>query len=275
MTQHLCAKALMSQADSFVPVISDIAHFVKPNVRLMFVPDMGHTMFDADLKQSDAQIVAWEADDQPLKDIFLAGEDLHYQNARDIYQLPGPPTKHQRQMAKHGVHATNFVSSPYNMAKKLDMTIHQADSFQKRWFFLHPAIKKWHDRVQSDLMSTRMIFNAFGYRKVFFDRIDRILPEAIAWVPQSTTVNVIDKGLNKIDELLPEAIMLLQVHDSLVGQFKNHLYPTIRKEIHDHMLITVPYDDPLVIGVDITCSRKSWGNCTKVPLIDNESICPY
>jgi len=265
----------MSQADEFVPVISDISHFVKPNVRLMFVPDMGHTMFDADLKQSDAQVVAWEANDESLKEIFRAGEDLHRQNAKDIYNLPGEPSKHQRQMAKHGVHATNFGAHPRAMAKKLDMTIHQATNFQKRWFFLHPAIKRWRERVENDLMSSRTIYNAFGYRKIFFGRIDRILPEALAWVPQSTTVIVLDKGMLRLRKYLKSAMLLIQVHDSLVGQFKNDLYPTIRKRIHDLMLIQVPYDDPLTIGVDIACSRKSWGDCMKVPLQDQLTICPF
>jgi len=265
----------MSQIDAFIPEISDISHFVKPNVRLMFVPDIGYTMFDADLRQSDAQVVAWEAGDETLKTMFREGVDLHRQNAIDIYQLQSPPSPHQRQMAKHGVHATDFGAHPRTMAKKLDMTMHQATSFQARWFTLHPAIKEWHRRVEMELMQNRTITNAFGYRRIWFDRVETILPKALAWVPQSTTGNVIDKGINNIDEHMPEIILQLQVHDSCLGQFKNDLYPTIRKKIHDHMLITVPYDDPLVIEVDISCSRKSWGNCTRVPLEDEERICPH
>lgn len=265
----------MSQVDEFIPRISDFDHFIKPNVREMFVPDMGHTLFDADLRQSDAQVVAWEAGDENLKQMFHEGVDLHHQNARDIYQLPASPSKHQRQMAKHGVHATNFGAKPATMAKKLDMTVHQASAFQSRWFHLHPEIKKWHERVEMELMQSRTITNAFGYRRIFFDRVDSILPEALAWVPQSTTVNVIDKGLNLIDSYLPSAIMLMQVHDSLIGQFLNKLYPFIRKSIHDLMLIEVPYEDPLVIGVEIACSRASWGACQKVPLEDDELICPF
>lgn len=267
------------QVDDFVPVIQGIDFFVKPNVRKMFVPDVGYTMFDIDLKQADVWAVAWEANDEPLKEILRAvarGEiDLHEQNAKDIYGLVTKPSHHQRQMAKHGVHAADFGSSPRNMAKKLDMTVHQADAFQKRWFALHPGIKQWHRRVEQELMATRMVRNAFGYRKIFFDRIDSILPEALAWVPQSTTVNIIDKGMNNIDEYLPDAMLLLQVHDSAVGQFKNHLYPTIRKQIEQQMLITVPYDDPFVIPVEIACSRKSWGDCAKVPFEDDAAICPF
>lgn len=266
---------MMSQVDAFVPEISDIGHFVKPNVRLMFVPDIGYTMFDADLRQSDVQVVAWEAGDEVLKQMFRDNVDIHYENAKDIYQLPSAPSQHQRQMAKHGVHLTDFGGTPRTMAKKLDMTIHQATSFQARWFKLHPAIKKWHQRVESELMRTRTIRNAFGYRRIFFDRVESILPEALAWVPQSTTANVIDKGINNLDEHLPEAMLFLQVHDSCLGQFKNELYPTIRRHIRRHMLIEVPYNDPLTIEVDIACSRKSWGNCTKVPLEDDKQFCPH
>lgn len=272
----------MSQIDDFVPQIEDISHFIKPNVRKMFVPDMGHTMFDIDLMQSDAQIVAWEADDPILKEGFRAqlkdpdAFNLHTQNAKDIYNIiHREPTKNERQMAKHGVHATNFGAKPATMAKKLDMTMQQATVFQARWFKLHPNIRKWHRRVEADLMQSRTITNKFGYRRIFFDRIESILPEALAWVPQSTTVNVIDKGILNIAKQIPEIQLSIQVHDSAVGQFKNNLYLTIRTRIRTAMLIPIPYDDPLTINVEIACSRKSWGNCKKVPFQDNESICPF
>ncbi len=272
----------MSQIDEFIPKIVDIENFVKPNVRKMFVPDMGHTLFDADLMQSDAQIVAWEADDEPLKEGFRAqlldpsAFNLHTQNAKDIYGLvTREPTKHERQMAKHGVHATNFGAKPATMAKKLDMTVGQASAFQTRWFKLHPAIPKWHRRVEAELMQTRTITNAFGYRRIFFDRIESVLPEALAWVPQSTTVNVIDKGLLNIKRTIPEIELLIQVHDSLVGQFKNALYPTMLPRIYSAMLIPIPYDDPLTINVEIACSRKSWGDVKGVPSNDDRLFCPY
>ena len=34
-----------------------------PNVRKMFVPDLGYVVFDCDLAGADAQVVAWEAGD--------------------------------------------------------------------------------------------------------------------------------------------------------------------------------------------------------------------
>lgn len=265
----------MSQEDSFVPELADFKRFIKPNVRKMFIPSSQHTVFDCDLKQADAYTVAWEAGDEVLKEIFRADEDLHRQNAIDIYGLPHGPDRHQRQMAKHGVHATNFGATPRTMAKKLDMTLHQATQFQARWFKLHPAIKKWQERVELELMKTRTVKNIFGYRRIFFGRVEKLLPEALAWVPQSTTVNIIDKGLLNVARNIPEVQLLLQVHDSGVGQFLNEYYSWIRKEIQKCMLIELPYDDPITIPVEIECSRLSWGDCKKVPFEDDETICPH
>lgn len=248
--------------------IPGIDEWQKPNVRKIFLPDPGHVMFDADLKQADAQTVAWEADDTPLKEIFKAGIDLHTQNAKDIYGLTHrEPTKHERQMAKHGVHGTNFGATAATLARKLDMTRQQADRFKKRWFQLHPAIAKWHRRVEDQLMRTRTVANKFGYREIFLGRVESILPEALAWVPQSTTVIIIDKGLINLCKFLPEAKMLLQVHDSLVGQYSIECDSWIRSRIKQYMTIEVPYDDPMTIPVELSLSTVSWGDC-----IDEEKV---
>ena len=244
--------------------------WTKPNVRKIFLPDPGHIIFEADLAQADAQTVAWEAEDEPLMSLFKAARtdpsiDLHSENAKDIYGLMRKPTRHERQMAKHGVHGANFGATPYRLAKTLDMTRQQASQFLNRWFRLHPAIKKWHRRVEDQLMETRQIANKFGYRRIFFGRIDNILPEALAWVPQSTTVIIIDKGLNNLCRNLPEAIPLLQVHDSIVGQYLINHHNWIRQRIIQEMTIEVPYDEPMTIPVDLEWSEESWGSVKPLP----------
>ena len=48
-----------------------------PNVRKLFITDPGYVMYEADLKGADAQVVAWEAEDDDLKAAFRAGVDIH------------------------------------------------------------------------------------------------------------------------------------------------------------------------------------------------------
>lgn len=245
-------------------------HYDKPNVRKWFVPDPGHTMFDVDLQQADAQVVAWESDDEELKAIFRdPSADLHDENCKAIF---GKLTKSGRQMAKAGVHATNYGSSARTMARALGITVAMAEAFQRKWFAAHPGIKDWHRRIESQLMSTRTVTNKFGFRIRYFGRVEQLLPEALAWIPQSTVSRIINTGLNALDEH-PVVEPLIQVHDSIVGQFPNSFYPK-RIEIKEALTVPVPYDDPLIMGVDMDCSRKSWGECKRVPW-EGGAFCPY
>ena len=41
-----------------------------PNIKKLFKADPGYYICDADLAQADARVVAWEADDDKLKEIF-------------------------------------------------------------------------------------------------------------------------------------------------------------------------------------------------------------
>jgi len=153
-----------------------------PNVRKMFIPDPGMIIGDFDLAQADAQVVAWEANDEELKAIFRdPSADLHAENAKTIF---GKLTDKYRKLAKAGVHATNYGSGARTLASALGITVHEAERFQRRWFEAHPGIKEWHQRTLHSLQTKRMVTNAFGFRRYYFDRIEGLLPEALAWVPQ-------------------------------------------------------------------------------------------
>ncbi len=234
-----------------------------PNVKKMFIPDEGYTIIDADLEKADAQIVAWEAGDEELKQIFREGHNLHEENAKMIYGVT-TPNKEQYHKAKAGIHATNYGCKARRLGEVLGCTTHEADVFQKRWFSAHPRILGWHERIKVELKQYRKVRNPFGFERFYFDRITSIFPEALAWVPQSSVAIVTNKGLLNIDNNIPEAQLLIQVHDSLVLQVPTELTPDIYQTILSNMLIPIPYDDPLTIPVSIAASTKSWGDCEPV-----------
>lgn len=243
----------------------DEAHGL-PNVRKLFLPDQDCTIFDCDLDRADAQVVAWEANDIPLKEIFRAGLDMHLQNARDIFNNPnlGKDSK-ERKLAKAGCHAINYGAKPPTLSRALGITMVEAERFYNRWFALHPAIAEWHRRIESELATTRSVTNRFGYRRYYFSRVEGLLPEALAWVPQSTVALVIDKGLVNIDRNLRGRVdPLLQVHDSLVMQCKTKDFTAVKKEVREQLRIVIPYEDPLIIGVGIKASTTSWGDCEDI-----------
>jgi DNA polymerase-1 len=256
---------------------------VLPNVRKLFAVDPGYVMYEADLKGADAQVVAWEAEDEELKAAFRAGLDVHVKNAEDMWGTEfsrlakGSHARHEkRQLCKRGVHLTNYGGSERGMAQALGLTAHEASKFQRRWFSIHPGILRWHDRIRHLLATTRTIHNAFGFRRIYFDRIDSCFTEALAWIPQSTVaINTYHGALQLEKRYWPEqqelgwsppageyAGIMLQTHDSLNPQFKIVDCPP-EEEIRQTLNVVTPYDDPLIIPWDLKKSTKSWGEMEK------------
>lgn len=235
-----------------------------PNLRRMFVPDEEYVIIDVDLERADAQVVAWDAGDEKLKQMFREGADIHTENAKDVFGLKREPTYQERQKTKQGVHACNYGTSGKTLSVHMGTTVKEAEDFIKRWLGAHPEIEQWHERIWFELRTTRMVKNAFGYKIKFLDRLDvNLRNQALAWIPQSTVAIVTNFGIINIENNLAgpwDVQLLLQVHDSLVMQAPLKYCPDVCHRIEEQMTIKVPYDDPLYIPVGAELSEKSWGD---------------
>lgn len=266
------------------------AAYALPNLREMFVPDPGRDFWNGDLDRADLQVVAWEAEDALLKAALREGADVHLLN---VYTLDGQsppalaelverhglhdhcsckrtcywehrlPRKHKREFAKVFCHATNYVGSARTVAAHTGRTIREVERAQTIWFGDHPGILAWHRRVQDMVVRRRCVENRFGYKWYIFDRVDNILPEAVAWIPQSTVSIIINKiWIEYWAHLSDQGVeVLLQVHDSLAGQFPSGARDSLLPQMQARARIVVPYEDPLTIPFNITTSSKSWGDC--------------
>lgn len=242
---------------------------ILPNVRKLFVPDPGYTMFEADLVGADAQIVAWEAEDEDLKKAFREGLDVHVKNAEDMFgtsftKLTGHARDAKRQECKRTVHLTNYGGTPRTIAIAIGWTTHEADTFQRRWFSLHPGIKtNFQGRTSAELNRNRTIYNKYGYRRVYFGRMDSCYTEALAWKPQSSVALTTYYGAFSLEAKYPQVEILLQDHDSLLFQVPNLKIPEA-SSIKKALEIITPYDDPLIIPWSLSSSTISWGDMQKI-----------
>jgi len=248
-------------------VPSEIKGYPIPNVRKLVVPDLGFEIASMDLAGADAQTVAWESGDEDLKAAFRAGVKIHAHNAKMMY--PGKAITGLEQpyygLARNGVHAVDNGCGPDMLAIVLGSSREIAVAFIKQWFTLHPKILEWHEHIQDILARTRTISNKFGHRRFYFDRIDGLLPEAIAWYGQSTTACVANVALANMEEDAElqslQCEPLIQVHDEIVFQYPISLRDRVLKRLFPLVHITVPYDDPLVIPWRLKTSQVSWGQC--------------
>lgn len=259
-------------------------HIHLPNVRRLFIPDPGHLLIDVDLSGADAQVVAWEANDEDLKKAFRSGLKIHVKNATDLFGegftlaegetgVKSSPKGALYDQCKRAVHATNYGASPWTLTRTagIGWKLWQSERFQSRWFALHPGIgptsnpDSWHSRTLRDVQTKRLIRNIFGNRIVYFDRPDNLFSKALAWVPQSTIAGVCARGALQLRKECPWADLLLQVHDSLVFQIPaQRATPSSFRTIRQSLSVDCPYPgDPLTIPWGLSFSSKSWGDCEK------------
>ncbi len=259
---------------------------ILPNVRKFFKTDPGMVQFEADLKGADAWVDIYEAEDDELKRVMKSGIDLHAHNAEAMWgtaftSLPigSHARDFKRQECKHTIHGIHYGCSPRTTAIQRGWLVHEAERFHNRWFSLHPGIRRYHDRVRTDLEASRTVTNHLGFRMVYFDRIENCFTQALAWIPQSTVALCTYRGALQLEQkywphqqsrgYTPRTDrmddlegLILQTHDSLNFQFPSARTPQV-VEITTTLSSTVPYDDPLVIPWELKRSTQSWGDMEK------------
>ena len=247
----------------------DESDLVLPNMRTIFVPDPGFTFFDTDLSKADLRVVIWESDEGEMKAMLNEGRDPYIETAREFYsdptitkRLPNGQDNPKYKIFKSFAHGTHYLGTAVGLSQRLGLTVHQAERTQKWYFGKYPKIKEWQLRFCEEVKRTRKVRNAFGYQRIYFDRIsESTCREAIAWLPQSTVACVINRVWENLFDHAPQIQVLLQVHDSLAGQFPTHRTAQCHEDFARLSRIVVPYPDPLIIPIELKTSEKSWGDC--------------
>lgn len=235
-----------------------------PNIRELFITDPKQTFFDIDLDSADLRIVTWEADCLEMKAMFAEGLKPYVEVAKEYYRDP-TITKHHPSYAlfKALCHGTNYLGTASGLSSRIGLLTSEVERIQSWYYGKFPEIKVWQDDLCARLRSDRYVENVFGYRVYFFDRIEgTVFNQAVAAVPQSTVACLINRGYRNIQTFEKDIHVLLQVHDSLAGQFPTYLHDESVRKIADHCAVPLPYaSGELTIPVGIKTSVNSWGDC--------------
>jgi DNA polymerase-1 len=240
------------------------AVIVLPNIRRLFLFDPGKTGFDLDGDSADLRVVTGESGCRAMQAYFAAGAKPYVEIAREFYRDP-TITKHHRsyKVMKALCHGTNYGGEANGLAERIGLPVHDIDRMQKWYFGMCPEIKQWQADTVDQFENRGYIENPFGYRLWRHDRMSRKLRnEALAWKPQSTVGVLINKALVAIDETLPEVELLLQVHDSLVGQFDSFIGEPMKRKIL--AAATVPFQcahELVTVPMGLKTSNTNWGAC--------------
>jgi len=250
-----------------------------------FIPDPDLVFWEADGSQIEARITAYVANDHNYMQGFKEGRDIHTENAMALFRIPESQVRDNvegthysyRDIGKRASHAINYMVGPGKLKDLMNeyvpdmkFTLNDARRFIESFKTLRPGIHKWWINTIQHLKSDRVMRTPFGRQRIFLDRWgDQLHRAAVAFVPQSTAADHINASLARIEsriESIPEASVLLQVHDSVAGQCRAGDLERVKSIVCEEMEKPIPtgfgyyWEDELVIPAEFA-SGPNWKAC--------------
>jgi len=259
-------------------------------VRSLFIADEGLDLLASDLAQAEARVVAWLSNDTRMIEAFLAGEDVHWMNAKTIFQIPDSiiyipeakwrdpftkqehPLKFYRRLGKSIVFAS-YYGMGYIMLQTI--LIREEVYFQaalcKR--LLHqdrvnkPMLVSWQNNTKEEVRATRTLTSPspFNRKRIFRGRLsENLFRSALAFRPQSVVGEILEVAIQKLHATSKIFQPLLNVHDEVVGQCKREDIPAAMKEVREAMEIPLQINNrELVIPCDFK-TGSDWGSLKEI-----------
>lgn len=234
-----------------------------PNIKKLFLPDAEMEIMDADLSGADAMTYAVDSGCKKLLDFFAnpKGKLFAWVASQHLQReiTPDDPEYRPYKASHHGVWYGMEVKK---LAATVGCSIEKARELLRFYNYLYPEKDKWHARLRHEVKTKGYVSNCFGRRRWFLNTNDPTLHNKIySFIPQSTTSEVINRGWINIADNIPEAEILMQVHDSLVIQYPAEKAIELRQKILENMKIPLDYPTPIIIPADFKVSRVSYGHC--------------
>ena len=236
-------------------------------VRKMFVASPGNVLVDADYSQIELRILSHLSGDRVMQQAFREGEDIHRATAAQVFGVsPAEVTSLMRSRAKAVNFGIVYGISDFSLAQDLHITRGEArsymDSYLERFSGVRAYMKETVEKAKRD-----------GYAVTMFGR-RRCLPElksanfnlrsfgervALNMPVQGTAADIIKLAMVRVfrrfREELPEARLLLQVHDELIAECPPDLADRAARILEEEMSAAAVLDVPLLAEAHV---GESW-----------------
>ncbi|PKK89803.1 MAG: DNA polymerase I [Candidatus Wallbacteria bacterium HGW-Wallbacteria-1] len=225
-------------------------------IRKAFVGEKGKVLMAADYSQIELRVLAHLCDDPDLQEAFGRDIDIHTHTASRIFNLPMEQVdKDMRSKAKTINFGILYGMGPTRLARENNISIKEAKDFIADYFDKYPHIKQYSDSCVETALNT-------GIARTILGRV-RPVPEvhsrnqgvkvngehiALNTPIQGSAADIIKLAMIEIQktlrEKMPEASMILQVHDELVFEVDqsraDELENLVRESMEKALKLSVP-----------------------------------
>ena len=232
-------------------------------IRQAFIAPKGYKIVAADYSQIELRIMAHLANDDGLITAFQNGEDIHRATAAEVFNVPlDKVTNELRRNAKAINFGLIYGMSAFGLAKQLDISRTDAQSYINLYFERYPNVKKYMNETKILAKEQGFVETLFG-RRLYLPEINSknaILRQyaertAINAPMQGTAADIIKHAMLKVDAWLAteniDAKMIMQVHDELVFEIKTEQLDNAIETIKTLMSGSAELTVPLIVDVGV------------------------
>ncbi len=225
-------------------------------IRKAFTAGDGNLLIAADYSQIELRLMAHFSGDNVLNDAFAHGEDIHAATAAVVNQVAlQDVTRDMRRRAKIINFGILYGMSAFGLAKQLGVGRDEAQAFIDAYFAQYPAVRRFMQETLERARRQGYVETLLGHR-VYVPEINarnglrRKSAErtAINAPLQGSAADIIKVAMihlhARLAKEMPEARMILQVHDELVVEcpaaMVNHVSDIMREEMESAAQLHVP-----------------------------------
>ena len=197
-------------------------------VRACFVAEGEDRLLSADYSQVELRVLAHVADEEVLKEIFRAGDDVHAATAAEVFGISRDEVDvGQRSKAKMVNFGIVYGLTGFGLADRLNIPRKEGEEFVARYLERFPAVRRFREEVVERAQEKGFVKTLMGRRRPIPELRSgnpntRRLGERLAvnTVIQGTAADIIKLAMVRCRSALREAglstRLVLQIHDELL-----------------------------------------------------------
>lgn len=246
-----------------IPVRTEIGK----NFRKFFVASEGNVLIDADYSQIELRVLAALANDKVMIETFREGRDIHTETAQSVFRdAVGVPAAELRRRAKAVNFGIVYGIGAFSLAKDIDTSVALAKRYIDDYLAHFSGVSAFMDKIVREAEKN-------GYATTYFGR-KRFIPEILSTnknikaagtriamnMPiQGTAADIIKIAMirvsDRLERELPEAKLILQVHDELIVESPKACAEQALKILTEEMQAAVSLSVPIPVDAKI---GNSW-----------------
>jgi DNA polymerase-1 len=236
-------------------------------VRACFVAERGARLLSADYSQVELRVLAHVADEEVLKDVFRAGDDVHAATAAEVFGISRDEVDvGQRSKAKMVNFGIVYGLTGFGLADRLNIPRKEGEEFVARYLERFPAVRAFREEVVERAQSDGYVTTLMGRRRAIPELRSsnpntRKLGERLAvnTVIQGTAADIIKVAMVRCHRALGETgtktRLVLQIHDELLFEGPPGEMDDAAELVRREMCAAYQLDPPLEVDIGI---GKDW-----------------